>query len=168
LQVRDLISDPGRQYPSVSSTSALHLSVSHLELNHSVCPRRALPNQEKTKSWFDYVHARYIPNIVLERFGTADARPLLAAEHTRFDAAVAFVDISGFTKLSEKLMQDHGTGGAELLNKIVSAYFEQLIEVIVQWGGEYVSQQIALYMSLSNKLNYVLFCSCFVFCKQYY
>ncbi len=86
------------------------------------------------------MHARYIPNIVLERFGTAEARPLLAAEHTRFDAAVAFVDISGFTKLSEKLMQDHGTGGAELLNKFVSAYFEKLIEVIVQWGGEYVAE----------------------------
>jgi class 3 adenylate cyclase len=51
---------------------------------------------------------------------------------------VAFVDISGFTKLSEKLVKEHGSAGAELLNKFISGYFDKLIRVVVDFGGEYV------------------------------
>lgn len=53
------------------------------------------------------------------------------------DAAVAFVDISGFTKLSEALASQYGANGAEMLNKYISGYFQELITVIQQHGGEY-------------------------------
>ena len=53
-----------------------------------------------------------------------------------FPGAVAFVDISGFTKLSEKLINDHGYNGAEMLNRIISGYFEKLINVVIDYGGE--------------------------------
>jgi len=55
-----------------------------------------------------------------------------------FDAAVAFVDISGFTALSEKLIKLYGTAGAEYLNVSISGYFEKLINVIVNFGGDII------------------------------
>jgi len=49
---------------------------------------------------------------------------------------VAFVDISGFTKLSERLVNDYGSSGAEKLNQYISGYFERLIDIIINYGGE--------------------------------
>ena len=40
---------------------------------------------------------------------------------------MAFVDISGFTALSERLKEQHGKGGSEKLNVYINAYFEKLI-----------------------------------------
>ncbi len=88
--------------------------------------------------WFNYLYARYIPTMVQERFAHVKAPPLVAAEREYFDAAVAFVDISGFTKLSEKLAVEYGDNGAEMLNKFISGYFERLIAVIVEWGGDII------------------------------
>ena len=47
----------------------------------------------------------------------ANPRPPSAPEQQDFDAAIGFVDVSGFTALSEKLNKDHGRKGAELLNQ---------------------------------------------------
>jgi class 3 adenylate cyclase len=57
--------------------------------------------------------------MVRDRF-LADPRPLAHAEAESFEAAVAFVDISGFTKLSERLVKEFGNNGAEKLNKVLS------------------------------------------------
>jgi hypothetical protein len=56
---------------------------------------------------------------------------------------VAFVDISGFTGLSEHLINQHGAHGAEILNVIISGYFNKLIDVIVDFGGESVHTHAA-------------------------
>jgi hypothetical protein len=53
------------------------------------------------------------------------------------------VDISGFTKLSEKLVKEHGSAGAELLNKFISGYFDKLIRVVIDFGGEYVTHSFS-------------------------
>ena len=55
---------------------------------------------EQKTSWFNHLYARYIPSMVIERFAAKTAQPLKEAEREYFEAAVAFVDISGFTKLS--------------------------------------------------------------------
>jgi len=76
-----------------------------------------------------------MPLMVRQRFQNHPAalkEPILE----EFPGAVAFVDISGFTKLSMRLAAEHGERGAEFLNKYVSQYFERLINVIVQHGGE--------------------------------
>ena len=65
-------------------------------------------------SWFSHLYARYLPTIVIERFSQANAAPLITAEREFFEAAVAFVDISGFTKLSESLAVEYGDNGAEV------------------------------------------------------
>ena len=62
----------------------------------------------------------------------------MAAEQEEFIGAVGFVDVSGFTKLSEKLAKEHGRKGAELLNVYVNAYFAQLIEGINKYAGDVI------------------------------
>lgn len=52
----------------------------------------------------------------------------------RFQAATLFVDISGFTAVTEKLMQ-HGKVGAEMLADVMQAIFTPLIEAVYQRGG---------------------------------
>ncbi len=114
---------------TVSVLSAIAVFCPHLSPSRPNMPHR---------QWFNYLYARYIPTMVQERFAHVKAPPLVAAEREYFDAAVAFVDISGFTKLSEKLAVEYGDNGAEMLNKFISGYFERLIAVIVEWGGDII------------------------------
>ena len=63
--------------------------------------------------------ASYSPAEVVHRFASiphAELRMLAEPEKHDFVAAVGFVDVSGFTKLSEKLASEHGRAGAEMLN----------------------------------------------------
>ena len=46
----------------------------------------------------------------------ADPTPPSEAVREDFDAAIGFIDVSGFTALSEKLAKEAGDAGAELLN----------------------------------------------------
>lgn len=66
------------------------------------------------------------------------------ARHRSIDGTLAFVDISGFTQLTERLMQG-GKVGAEQLTDILDALFSELLEVarhdgahLVKWGGDAV------------------------------
>ena len=52
---------------------------------------------------------------------------LQAPERDRFDAALMFVDISGFSRLSEALAARHGAEGAELLQVYTNEYMGKLI-----------------------------------------
>src|SRR5262245_18575512 len=52
----------------------------------------------------------------------------------KFTAAAIFIDISGFTAMTEKLMQ-HGRGGAEALAGTLRFYFDPLIESVHEAGG---------------------------------
>ena len=62
--------------------------------------------------------ASYSPaEVVLRYADMQNPQPPQAAEQEDFDAAIGFVDVSGFTALSEKLNKDHGRKGAELLNQ---------------------------------------------------
>lgn len=92
-------------------------------------------------SVFDLLYGRYLPFVVRERFLQAHQCGLPVTPRCElecFDAALSFVDISGFTRLSEELVNLHGTNGAEILNEIISGYFKKLIDVIVDFGGESV------------------------------
>lgn len=80
--------------------------------------------------------AKYLPYSVVERF--LEGKTLQEAEIKNFGAAVAFIDLSGFTKLSESLMTEHGPDGAEMLNRYVSSYFDILTTGIFQNGGDII------------------------------
>ena len=45
-----------------------------------------------------------------------------------YEGALAFIDISGFSRLSELLSERHGAEGAELLQTYINRYFRSLIE----------------------------------------
>lgn len=51
--------------------------------------------------------------------------------------AVLFADISGFTRLTEALVAQ-GSGGIEQLSRILNGYFDALLSVIAQHGGDVV------------------------------
>ena len=52
----------------------------------------------------------------------------------QLQAAVQFVDISGFTALTEELMT-HGKEGAEVLGKTLQFYFDPLVRAVSEAGG---------------------------------
>ena len=58
--------------------------------------------------------ASYSPAEVALRY-LADPTPPSEAVREDFDAAIGFIDVSGFTALSEKLAKEAGDAGAELL-----------------------------------------------------
>lgn len=67
----------------------------------------------------------------------AHSEQLLAPIHLPLPAAVLFADISGFTKLTERLCSE-GEVGVELLASTLNAYFGQVIDLVAQLGGEVV------------------------------
>src|SRR3954452_23121583 len=64
---------------------------------------------------------------------------LLAVEPRRrvraIDGTCVFVDVSGFTKLSERLARRGGRGGAEQLADAIGRCFERLLAVAYDKGG---------------------------------
>jgi len=51
-----------------------------------------------------------------------------------FSAATMFMDISGFTGLTQVLME-HGKQGAEMLSQIMNQVFEPVIHTVYERGG---------------------------------
>lgn len=80
--------------------------------------------------------ASYVPPLIVRRLAS-DPAPIAAPRAERFEAAVFFVDISGFTVLTEKLGQ-RGPASAEELTGIINTYFAQLIDLIHAHGGEII------------------------------
>lgn len=82
--------------------------------------------------------ASYSPGMLIQRFAD-NSMPPTAPSETTFAGAVVFVDVSGFTALSEALSKDHGpTVGAELLNLYINSYMRKLIESIEKAGGDII------------------------------
>ncbi|MBA3530331.1 MAG: AAA family ATPase, partial [Ardenticatenales bacterium] len=78
----------------------------------------------------------YVPAPVVRRLAT-NPIPITAPIAERFSAAVLFADISGFTRLSERLAQ-RGPAGAEALTQVLNDYFGRLITLVTEHGGEIV------------------------------
>ncbi len=52
----------------------------------------------------------------------------------RFDALTMFVDVSGFTPLTQALMQE-GHEGAEILALVLNRMFEPMVDLVYHHGG---------------------------------
>ena len=81
----------------------------------------------------------YVPKLLLSWTPTGDD-----PRHMRIAGSLAFVDISGFTRLTERLARK-GKVGAEEMSDILSATFSGLLEEarddgadLVKWGGDAV------------------------------
>jgi class 3 adenylate cyclase/tetratricopeptide (TPR) repeat protein len=76
--------------------------------------------------------ARYVPAVALRWPGpdTASERAI----HRQVDGTLVFVDVSGFTALSERLAQ-RGKVGAEQLTDVLNAVFGTMLDLAVARGG---------------------------------
>lgn len=79
----------------------------------------------------------YIPASLVAR-ASSGARVPQEPWREDFLGAVGFVDVSGFTALSERLKSEFKNKGAELLNQYMNSYFRQLILVVAASGGDVV------------------------------
>src|SRR5918992_5784338 len=71
----------------------------------------------------------YVPRLVVDWLrNDAEAR------WQEVDGTLAFVDISGFTALSEQLARE-GKAGAEQVNDVMNATFGRLLEDAYSYGG---------------------------------
>jgi class 3 adenylate cyclase/tetratricopeptide (TPR) repeat protein len=80
--------------------------------------------------------ASYVPRLIQSRV-VADPSPMEAPLVENIHAAVLFADISGFTRLTERLVE-RGPAGVETLARILNEYFGQLIDIIHEFGGDVV------------------------------
>ena len=78
----------------------------------------------------------YLPRLLIRRI--AANADLHLPDETCFAAAVAFVDVSGFTALSTSLADVHGREGGELLQKYINEYFEKMLAIVQAHGGDVV------------------------------
>lgn len=78
--------------------------------------------------------ASYVPDMIVRRL-LQDPTPIAKPRIDRFPAAIIFIDISGFTLLTETLVKS-GPDGLEALTAILNAYFGQIVDLILQHGGD--------------------------------
>src|SRR5688500_13320570 len=74
--------------------------------------------------------APYVPRALLEHLANEPQRRVRAV-----DGTCVFVDVSGFTKLSERLARRGGREGAEQLADAIGSCFESLLGVAYDRGG---------------------------------
>ena len=82
------------------------------------------------------VLASYVPKLIQKRVA-ADPSPIESPVVEDIQAAVLFADISGFTRLTERLAEA-GPAGVETIPNILNDYFGQLIDIVHQYGGDVV------------------------------
>ena len=82
---------------------------------------------------------RFTPPIVFREMRASDTSFLFknAYQDNRW-AAVLFLDISGFTALTERLASE-GPDGTEELTIILNQHFTELVDLVNVWGGEVVA-----------------------------
>ncbi|EOD15045.1 hypothetical protein EMIHUDRAFT_124345, partial [Emiliania huxleyi CCMP1516] len=85
------------------------------------------------------VLASYAPaELVLRHAADRHPAPPSAPEREDFEGAVGFVDVSGFTALSERLQKDFGNKGSEKLNQYINSYLTRLIDGVSHHGGDVI------------------------------
>eukprot|EP00457_Paulinella_chromatophora_P000759 gb/GEZN01000759.1/.p1 GENE.gb/GEZN01000759.1/~~gb/GEZN01000759.1/.p1 ORF type:complete len:687 (+),score=139.80 gb/GEZN01000759.1/:193-2253(+) len=91
---------------------------------------------EERKEVMDTISS-FVPKDVVEYFTESGQGPLQGPLAARMQAAVLFVDISGFTALTEKL-GEQGMAGIDTLDQVLNAYFGLMGDVVSAFGGDIV------------------------------
>ncbi|NEO27819.1 MAG: adenylate/guanylate cyclase domain-containing protein, partial [Kamptonema sp. SIO4C4] len=76
----------------------------------------------------------YLPSRLIE-YTLHQPQPLAHLDSQRFLGAVLFIDVSGFTELTEQLAQQ-GEAGVEALTETINHYFGEIIAFITEYGGD--------------------------------
>lgn len=99
-------------------------------------------------------YSSFVPNLLLRRLSQRQSVPFEVPELETFFAAVMFTDISGFTNLTEK-MSYYGLEGIEKLTRELNQYFDKLISIITNHGGDII--KVILSRTLILPLPLVLY-----------
>jgi len=78
----------------------------------------------------------YLPDILQKKIA-ADPTPVNRSFRDSFQAAVLFVDITGFTRLTEQFAV-HGPSGAEDISAVLNDFYGQWIDIIKYHGGDII------------------------------
>lgn len=83
--------------------------------------------------------APFAPRCALEWLAArgASAGPMREAASVAVRTVTAFLDVSGFTPMTERL-SERGPAGAEQVCAILSEYFAALLDVVHGWGGDVI------------------------------
>src|ERR1041384_1523633 len=73
---------------------------------------------------------RVVPELIIENYRAG-------RHHGEFPAVGMFLDLSGFSTMTDTLMQ-HGQHGAEVLAGLMHGVFDPLVESIFDYGGKIV------------------------------
>jgi class 3 adenylate cyclase len=76
----------------------------------------------------------YLPAFLVRKLARSDGLPRIASEEP-LTGATLFVDLAGFTQLTERLAGD-GPDGAERLSEILDDYFGRMTAVVEAHGGD--------------------------------
>jgi class 3 adenylate cyclase/tetratricopeptide (TPR) repeat protein len=80
--------------------------------------------------------ASYVPRLI-QRHVAQNPRPIETPYVDDFYGAFLFADISGFTRLTERLAE-RGPVGVEKLAYLLNDYFGQLIDIVYECGGDVI------------------------------
>ena len=73
---------------------------------------------------------RVVPELIVENYR-------LGRYHGEFSAVVMFLDLSGFSTMTDALMQ-YGQHGAEVLAGLMHGVFDPLVESVFDYGGKII------------------------------
>ncbi|MGB0387097.1 MAG: AAA family ATPase [Ardenticatenaceae bacterium] len=90
---------------------------------------------EPTRGFVDTL-VSYVPTLITRQV-VVDPTPIMTLKSERFPATVLFADISGFSALTERLAE-RGPAGTEALTGLLNNYFGQLVDTIIEHGGDVV------------------------------
>lgn len=108
--------------------------------NHASGKRRNRERSEKSKQQNVNVLATLTPARVVRHHMAHTDNPRVNAFAERFEAAVLFADISGFSKLAEKLQKELScaANAAENLSAYVGQSLDKMVRLICSMGGDVI------------------------------
>jgi class 3 adenylate cyclase len=115
--------------PHENVKTTLHNNQIQPITDNLVTPDRIHVTSDVVEKLAPYLNQFILDNIV-DTNGEVYKEPKLFSRQ----GAMLFIDISGFTTLTESLADDEA--GAEILTKYVNAYFTQLVDVVFAHGGD--------------------------------
>jgi len=78
--------------------------------------------------------ASFVPLDLARRLAEAAGGPV--SGDTQLAGSVLVADLAGFTRLTERLIEREGVDGTERLSRLLNGFFERIIDLVAEAGGE--------------------------------
>ncbi|KAL6048290.1 Adenylate cyclase 10 [Balamuthia mandrillaris] len=82
--------------------------------------------------------ATFLCRAIINRF-LRDPTPLTSFETSQFTSTILFIDISGFTAMTEKLTAYGQDKGSEQVVRHLNSYFSSLVQMVQLYGGDVIT-----------------------------